>query len=179
MLDSFFLILSNMLRLGFNVTTPVFNCRLTIKGTFNGQNDTFLPGRNSVEISLSPGLRLRDAKTGVEVQKQERSLPTARPLDFTDLNSGDLNTTLTPGGMGQLTGHRLKFDPADPAQGIYFTATDGSRSRVSVVGRNDPSELLFLIPTDLTPGDYRLEVCTAMSNGTVRSGLLEEPLSVS
>jgi hypothetical protein len=64
------------------------------------------------------------------------------------------------GGMGQITGYRLRFDPSDPTQGIFFV--NGSATRVTVAGKNDPSELIFLIPASLTPGDYSLEVRSTM-----------------
>jgi hypothetical protein len=79
--------------------------------------------------------------------------------------------------MGQLSGYRLKFDPADPAQGIFFV--NGSDNRVSVVGHNGPSRLMFIVPAGLTPGDYRLEVRSTMRNGTLHTGALPETLSVS
>ena len=60
------------------------------------------------------------------------------------LNSSELNSRVTPGRMGQITGHRLRFDPGDTSQGIFFV--NGSATRVSVAGKNDPSELMFLVP---------------------------------
>jgi hypothetical protein len=98
-------------------------------------------------------------------------------LDYTDLNSGELNRRITPGGMGQLTGYRLRFDPADPEQGIFFI--NGSATRVSVTGKNNPSELVFLVPAGLTPGDYRLELRSTMGNGALHTGVLAETLTVS
>lgn len=79
--------------------------------------------------------------------------------------------------MGQLTGYRLKFDASDPNLGIFFI--NGSTTRVSIVGKNGPSELMFLVPASLTPGDYSLEIRSSMGNGTVRTGVLAETLTVS
>jgi hypothetical protein len=79
--------------------------------------------------------------------------------------------------MGQITGYRLKFDPADPEQGIFFAA-GGSATRVEQTGKNSPSELMFLIPAELAPGEYRPELRSALHNGRLFTGILEELLTV-
>jgi hypothetical protein len=47
-----------------------------------------------------------------------------------------------------------------------------------MIGKNTASELMFMIPGELTPGEYRLEVRSALSNSKLFSGVLEEPLTV-
>jgi hypothetical protein len=79
--------------------------------------------------------------------------------------------------MAQLTGYRLKFDSSDPNQGIFFI--NGNLTQVSIVGKNSPAELMFLVPASLTTGDYSLEIRSSMGNGTVRTGVLAETLTVS
>ena len=124
--------------------------------------------------------RLRRAMEYVEVQKQEssdRSQP--RPLNYTDLNSGEVNSVLTPGGMGRVTGYRLKFDPTDPEQGIFFMpAGESTSGQAAVIAKNGPSELIFLVPATLTKDDYTLEIRSTMGNGTVRTGVLADTLTV-
>lgn len=176
-LDNFFTVIEDALLLGFNVNTPGINGRVSVKGSFEGQNDGFTPGRNRVEASFTPGPRIRRKIQEAQVQKQESSDRLPRPLDYTDLNSGETNSQVTPGGMAQVTGYRLKFDPSDPNQGIFFI--NGSTTQVSIVGKNGPSELMFLVPPGLTPGDYRLEIRSTMGNGTIRTGALAETLVVS
>jgi hypothetical protein len=86
----------------------------------------------------------------------------------------------TPGGMGQIEGHRLKFDPTDAAQGIFFIAADGTETQVAIVGRNKPADLMFMVPDTLTAGEYTLEVRATIHGSTdVRTGALEAPLTVS
>jgi hypothetical protein len=104
-----------------------------------------------------------------QVEKQEGGERLPLPLDYTDLNSGELNSQATPGGMAQVTGYRLKFDPADTSQGIFFAA-GGSATRVSIVGKNNPSELMFLVPASLAPGDYTLEIRSTIGNSTLYTG---------
>jgi hypothetical protein len=85
---------------------------------------------------------------------------------------------MTPGGMGQLAGEQLKFDPTDPAQGIFFVAADGSEARVEVVDKNTGGELIFLIPASLTSADYTLVVRSHLNFGELRSGNFNATLMV-
>jgi hypothetical protein len=80
--------------------------------------------------------------------------------------------------MGQLVGHRLKFDSQDPAQGIFFRAAAGGETRVAVVGQNVPTGLIFMIPAELDAGDYTLEVRAVFGGDDLRAGALEAPLTV-
>jgi len=71
--------------------------------------------------------------------------------------------------MGQLVGHRLKFDPADANQGAFFVAPAGE-ARVQVVACNKPGELIFMVPA-LPSADYTLEVrATVHGSEDVRTG---------
>ncbi|OGB67431.1 MAG: hypothetical protein A2Y94_10395 [Caldithrix sp. RBG_13_44_9] len=84
---------------------------------------------------------------------------------------------MTRGGIGQITGHRLKFDPEDTKQGIFLVAEDGTETRITMVGVNKPSQLMFSIPSSLPAGNYTLEVRVIFSS-KLRSGKLTETLSV-
>lgn len=179
-LKDFFTIIQTLLLDGFRINTPMFNCGLTIKGNFDGPMDSFSPGRNWIEISMTPGVDLRRITQGtVQTQKQLPGEARPRLLQFTDCNSGERNGKLTPGGMAQLLGDRLKFDPADPSQGIFFIAADNGESRVEVVGKNSSGELMFLIPATLAAGDYNLVVRSLTSQSTLRTGIFEAVLTVS
>ncbi len=165
---------------GKTVTTPLANFGVAIKGVFDGKGDSFDPSRHQLRGTVNAGKRYRKevpnkAKTG----KAEARLPAPNPEEYNDLNTGERNGVLTSAGMGQNIGHRLKFDPADDNQSIFFVAEDGSATKVEVAGRNKPAELMFLIPT-LASGDYQLEVRAAVYDSQqVRTGTLPMTLTVS
>lgn len=114
------------------------------------------------------------------VQKLEAVTRSPNLLEYLDTNSGQTNTTLTPGGMGHVVGHRLKFDPADPSQGIFLSQVGNGDDpvRVDIVGKNNPSELMFLVPATLTAGEYTLSVRALFGLTDVRTGTLKELLTV-
>ena len=179
-LEDYHTAIENMVLEGMSVLTPGANYGASIKGVFNGQADTFDPSRHQVRPTVNPGNRFRKAvEERARPSKQEAVRPKPSLLEFTDLNSDVRNSTLTPGGMGQVVGHRLKFDAEDATQGIFFVAADDSETEVTVVGRNMPAELMFLIPDGLTAGDYTLEVRAGFGEDDVRSGALDVPLTVS
>lgn len=179
-LKNYQMAVESLLLEGYNIVTPTANYRTSIKGSFNGQSDGYTSGRNTIEATLSPGLQLRRAvQERASAQKQEANERRPKLLDYLDLNSGELNSIVTRGGMGQVVGYRLKFDPTDPTQGLFFIAADNSATRVSVVGKNSAVELMFMVPAGLTPGDYSLELRTTMGNGVLRTGTLAATLTVS
>jgi len=158
---------------GYKVTTPTANYGAGIQGHFAGWQDSYSPDRHRLRATVSTGANLRRAMARQgRTQKLETVKPCPKLLEFFDYSSGSPDRLLTPGGMARLTGHRLKFDPADPEQGVFFTTGDGQASRVEVVAQNKPGELLFQIPAGLSPGDYTVEVRAAFGH-EVRSGRLE------
>ncbi len=81
--------------------------------------------------------------------------------EVVDINSGKANTVLTAGGIVELTGSRLKFDAADPQQGLFFIPENtGEETHCTIVAENKPARIMGLIPGDLAPGTYHVEVRT-------------------
>ncbi len=180
-LESQYVAIEYLVLEGKHVNTPLANFAVSIKGVFNGYGDTFDPARHQLKAAVSAGKRYRRAVPGKgRATKGEARLPVPNLEAYTDLNTKARNSTLTPGGMGQVTGYRLKFDPADANQGIFFVASDDSATKVKVMGSNMPRELMFLIPASLAVGDYTLEVrATVPGSPQVRTGTLSATLTVS
>jgi hypothetical protein len=178
-LEGYFTAIEAMVLEGMNVNTPSANYSVSIKGVFNGATDSFDASRHQVTATVTPGKRFRAAiKARAQAVKGEAARPMPNPVEFTDMNSGERNSVATPGGMGRLVGSRLKVDPADAAQGVYFVAADGTATQVQVLGQNKPAELMFLVPA-LAAGDYTLEVRAAIRGGPdVRTGALPATLAV-
>jgi hypothetical protein len=164
---------------GAFISMPVANFRCGIRGNFDGPDDGYDPARHQVAAYVLPGIRIRRAfQTGVQVIKEESFDLDPKPEVYTDVHSGTQDNLLTPGGLGRLVGRRLKFDPADPDQGIFFLAEDGSATPVAFVGKNMPAELFFTVPT-LAVGEYVLEVRAVPRDASeLRCGRLKAMLTV-
>jgi hypothetical protein len=179
-LEDYHTVIESLVLEGVNVNTPSANYGASIKGVFEGQADSFDPGRHRVRAVVSAGRRFRRAvQSRAQVAKRERVVPRPNPVEFTDITTGERNSVLTPGGMAQVVGHRLKFDPADAVQGLFFVAEDGAETKVGMVGSNKPGTLMFIVPQGLAPRDHTLEV-RAVLRGTrdLRSGALDAVLTV-
>jgi hypothetical protein len=73
----------------------------------------------------------------------------------------------TAGGMIQVRGDYLKFDPADVAQGVFFQPGAGAEVRATDYAAIQPQSVIVLVPAGLT-GALTVRVATHI-NGSVRS----------
>lgn len=108
--------------------------------------------------------------------KVETDVSTPSLLSFEDLASGQINTAVTPGNIGVINGHRLKFEPAQADEGVYFINTaDGTEVKVAAIQKNKPGQQVFLIPAIPAATNLYLEV-RAHFGTDLRSGRLETTL---
>ncbi|MBN1305207.1 MAG: DUF4469 domain-containing protein [Anaerolineales bacterium] len=178
-LEDYFSAIERLVLLGYTVLTPSANYGTSIKGLFDGPDDSFDESRHRVAGAVRPGARFR--RTVVErasFNKIITDVPKPIVQAFTDFESGERNNTLTPGGLAEVYGNRLKFDPGAPDQGIYLIGTDGSETRVSVVARNQPGSLIFRAPDGLADGVYNLQVRATQGSEEIRPGTLKDILTV-
>jgi hypothetical protein len=165
---------------GYNVNTPLVNFKPTIGGTFSGTKDSFDPSRHEIKASASPGLEMIDWMKDAKPEKEYVPLPVPTVLEFNDANSGTMNTNITPGGIAILKGQNLKFGLETPEEGIFFIRTDsGQETKVVVVATRSETNLSIHIPTQLTPGVYKVEVRRSYTlTKSIRTGKLQDLLRV-
>lgn len=167
------------LELGYGINTKFLKVRPTIQGVFTDSNDSFDSSRHQIKFNSKLGKRYNQVAQNVKTEKVEPVSNAPVPYRFEDIASGTTNETLTPGGVADLTGTRLKFDEGDENQGIFFIATDGTSSKVSKVITKKNSQVVFMIPDALVAGEYTLEVRILPSgNKEIKKGVLEDKLSV-
>jgi hypothetical protein len=86
-----------------------------------------------VKIAGSAGLEViaqRMIDQGSTVTKAETVKPEPALLQYVGLGSGETNGKITSGNIGTINGHRLKFNPDQDDNGIYFVNVDtAARSR--------------------------------------------------
>ena len=165
---------------GNNVNTRLVNIKPSITGVFTSKSDGFDASRHTKRAAVSMGSEL--AKGMQEASTEKIQEPAASPflLEYSDANSGANNSTVTPGGIGKITGAELKFDIANAAEGIFFVPTGaGVESKVVVISDRTEGKLAFLVPAALVAGTYRLEVRRAyLASKTIRTGELSDVLTV-
>lgn len=97
----------------------------------------------------------------------------ANIAEVLDMTTGKTNDTVTPCGMVQLKGTKIKCVNEDDS-GIGWMALYNdaeSCEDVTVIGVNDPSKIIFVFPIGMLAGEYRLEIETYFTFG---NNLLKE-----
>jgi hypothetical protein len=148
---------------GGAINTPLLNTQPSIAGVFHGAADTFDPRRHRVKTNISQGTAMRRATTAIKTQKVQTAEPIPYILEVHDVLSDTVNELLTPGGVLQIRGGRLKMMPDNPDNGIFLTDDTGMVIKMPVVIENKPARLIVMIPPDLPAGSYELEVRTTLS----------------
>lgn len=178
-LNVFFEVVADEVAEGNTVNLPIVNIRPGISGVFTSVTDSFDPSRHIRKASLSTGIKLSQKMDQAAVEKITQ--PTATPvlIEFTDINTQTTNSIATSAGIGQIVGEELKFNPDNPAEGIYFISAGGVATKVTIVASRTEGKLMFSIPT-LAAGSYTLEVRKGYgtTNIVTRSGSLPDALQI-
>lgn len=169
----------DMLNSGKAVETPFARYRLSISGLFTNKDDVFDPNRHHIRINCLAGRSIKIDTKSISLEKVKYTSTSPfieRLLDYSSLEEND---SINPGGAAEISGELLKIDTDDPDQGIYFLQ-NGTATKVSVIIRNLPSDLIFNIPATLTAGQYQLEIRnkTNKKDKTLKTFLFSSLLTV-
>jgi hypothetical protein len=164
-----------------SLTTPFFRIQTTMSGIFDNMDDFYESKRHQLNFRLSPGPRLNHLKSKMKVKKVSREELTPNPSLLIDMTGNSINGQISSGNIAKLKGRRLKFDPKDSLQGIFFISREDPNVRIRVNSYSVilPAEIHFLIP-QLTAGKYTIEIKAIMRNHvSVRTGVLRSNIVVS
>jgi hypothetical protein len=162
---------------GNSVSFGLGHFRLDVKGVFIGDHAKWDPTQHSLVVHVSPSARVRNAVKELSVNVRGKASVGVVINSITDVATGEVNQRLTPGGGVNMQGSKMKIVGDDPSVGIHLISQD-SQTTVTVpmnsILINDPSKISFIVPSDLSAGDYKLMVTTQFSTGGV---ILNEPRS--
>ena len=167
--------LKRLLLSGWRINNKLFEAVVQSRGlTYNGKWD---PQNNSLYINFQQGKELREALKEVEVVvvgKQQRSFYINGSKDSV---TGRTDFVATPGECFTLFGKNVKLAGEHLAVGVTLTNEEESfKISEEDIIVNHPSKLIFLIPKDMSEGEYELTVTTQYGSG---GRLLKTPRSVS
>jgi hypothetical protein len=96
--------------------------------------------------------------------------------------SDTVNDVITPGGVVQLRGGKLKFLADQPDNGIFLLGENETEFKVLTIVENKPARLIAVLPADLPKGEYFIELRTSFTTGkpakTLKRGRYNKILSV-
>jgi len=164
---------------GNSVNTPLANFRGSITGVFSNATDSYDPSRHTVKAVISQGTMLSEQMASTTLEKVLQSQPSPTLVEYFDVNTQTANAKLTPGGIGQVVGEELKFDPANATEGVFVVSSTGTATKITVLATRTEGKLVFSVPTGLASGNYTLEVRRGYGNAAaIRTGVLNDALQV-
>lgn len=156
-MTTFYAVVARKVAEGNNVNLPIANFRTSITGIFKGSTDQLDPGRHTPKAKVLPGKLLREMVAGADLEKTRRGPPEPQLVDYRDVTSGQINSIVSPNGIGVLAGAFLNFNPINDAEGLYFRHSDGMEFKVILFSELMNKKLVFQVP-QLTAGNYELEL---------------------
>ena len=157
---------------GYSITTDNVIYIPKIKGKFD-KSGAWDSDTNYFSCSLYAAQTFRDELTAVTptFTGYVNSSGGAQIETITDGITGLTNGVLTLGGVVTLTGTSIKV--TGDGSGIWFIATDGDgnydsdgeTTKVETIISNDPSKVVFMMPTALTEGYYYIFIKTLYTKG--------------
>jgi hypothetical protein len=156
-------------------------------GSFIGDAAKWDPAKNRLIARSLPATELRESLKTIEVDVLGMAKVPNIINAVTDVFTGQENVSLTPGGMAHVTGNKIKIAGSDPTIGLKLRLlADDTVWEIPTtsIGINNPTRVTFVIPTDLSVGDYSLSIVTQYSGGGTtlkkpRTLTLEYSLTVS
>ncbi|MDR1454768.1 MAG: DUF4469 domain-containing protein [Tannerella sp.] len=137
-------------------------------GVFIGDAAKWNPLKNQLIARALPSKDLRESLKSIDVEVLGMAKIPNVINAVTDVFTGQENISLTPGGMAHVTGHKIKIAGSDPTVGLKLRLRPDSTEWVipeTSIGINNPSRITFIIPTDLSAGDYSLSIVTQYTGG--------------
>jgi hypothetical protein len=150
---------------GFSVQLGGFCSLYTrIRGTYRGTNDRI--GAENLHVAFHTLRHLKELLLKVKIENEGVAGDGAYIDEIIDVHSRTVNSTLTPGGVFALAGHKIKVKGDKSECGVWFVSqADNARVKIAEHLRiNRGNEIVGEIPA-LTAGTYKVEVVTCFSNG--------------
>ena len=150
------------------VDDGVTKCALGLSGTFISQNDPYSPERHSVTLkcNTSPKMKPIIKEVTPTLRQGNTILPTITEVH--DLESGG-SDTLTRSGFLEVKGANLTIAGENEDVGLYFVSTEDESKTVRLgadkIGRNNPSSLCCVVPSELVAGTYKIMIRTQHLSG--------------
>jgi hypothetical protein len=141
---------------------------LDVQGAFIGRGAQWNTKIHRLVARIAASKELREALAKTPVHVLGEAPDSSIINSITDVASDTVNDTITPGGIANLKGNRIKITGDKPGTGLFFTEQD-SHEVTSVpftaIGTNDPSKISFVIPATLSAGSYLLSIGTQFGGG--------------
>lgn len=158
---------------GYAVNAGYFSIYPVVGGLFKSENED--PRGHPVRFRFRTRKPLGDLAQYIIVEA-ESGADCGLIDNFIDVDSGETNRCVTPGGIFTITGRKIKITGGSPDCGVYFVPKTGSR-RFKVTRKfavNVSSKVSGIVPS-LPAGKYRIEIKTQYTVGGIN---LKKPRTI-
>jgi hypothetical protein len=152
---------------------------LDVEGVFEGDEPQWNPEKHKLVASITTTKELRETLKVTPVNIRGMASNHAAIRSVTDVTTKKVNEVLTPAGMANISGSRIKIDGDNPDVGLFLVNQDTQeRNQVpdTTIGLNDPSKVMFIVPAGLAAGDYLVSIITQYSAHSKQT--LNEPRTI-
>lgn len=150
---------------GHSVNTGLFRAVAQFQGVVD--KGVWNPQKNKAYVLFTQDKMLRDHINATPVKILGEKGGAAYILATEDTATRATNGTATPGRTFRLKGKNLKVTGPDERVGIYLTDAGGNQLKLptELLVKNNPSEVIVLLPADLAEGNYELHIVTQFCRG--------------
>ena len=156
-------IITESLLSGHPVNTGLFYASPSFKGII--EDNVWNPEKNSIVVNFQTGKTLREEITKTSVEILGEKAAAMQVTDIYDMGSGAKDGTLTRDYTAICKGKNIKIVGDDEQVGLYLISSLETEEKIPAnrISVNNPSEIHFHVPTDLTEGNYTLRITTQYS----------------
>jgi hypothetical protein len=149
-----------------------------VEGAFIGDAPSWDPAIHHLVARVTPSKPLRQALKSTPVRIRGMAPDSSVISKVTDVATGKVNALLTPGGMANLQGTRIKIVGDAENTGLWLTNQDTQEKikvPITAIGINDPKWISFVVPLSIPSGSYMLSIATQFAGGGKN---LKEPRTI-
>lgn len=157
---------SELVLSGYSVNTGLFRAVPQFRGVVEG--GAWNPQKNSIHVSFTQDKELREAIAATGVKILGAKGESAYFIGGEDASTRAMDGSATAGRNYRLQGKNIKVWGSDASVGIVLTDSSGKETALpaDLIAVNNPSEVLVLLPADLTDGLYELRLTTQFSGSS-------------
>lgn len=160
-------IVKRLLMNGYTVNARLYYASTAFRGVI--EKSQWNPTKNSIIVNFNMGADLREAirKTNVNIIGEKGSAMYISSVTGASTRAQDASATA--GRAFTLSGSKIKVAATDATVGITLTSGNGTVTKITedLFVKNNPSEVIFIIPANLTNGTYTLKLTTQYSGNSV------------
>lgn len=150
---------------GLRINNGLFSAVASPKG-YGG--NTWDSTKNKINIKLTQGAEWRESIQNTTINVLGPKAEVMYIDKVTDVNQ---EPELQAGKVAIVTGNYIKINGTNDGIGLFIISSDGEKRQIAkeMIAVNKPKTITFVVPADLNPGEYILQIITQyVSSSTLR-----------